>query len=504
MTRLSDLMWHTVKHAPVDETITADSAIARVRARRLARWGWIGGGLVVVAGIIGTSVLIPGPNPNTTPEPGSQAIEPSPTASRSLQTGYGLFDSWWGMCETKPFSLYPPGDTDFFSLAADLEPGTVVDPGDTLDFTATLTALADVDVITDGIDAVILFDDLVVGSLMSDDILQLHSFTEGEVSTVSLSVPLVVCGSTTELGAGDYELLVSQGYNPDLGGTAPQDSATSERAPRVTAVPIPFTISGDPSTNPLYQSDEIIVATSDEPPLPDNILTADIAQPLFEPLMVENDWDMAPGTSRWIIPQYRHSDEPSYYGYYGYLVDPLSMCDGFGLVDRVFPVVSANLDLYGDTVTLPSSIRLQYGWVVRDDPLLEVTRRNTTGFYLRNDGYEPQLPLFLFQDGVLAGYGLAYDVNADANQQPDPLPLSLADMDPTLYYGLVAPHTTTQRYFVWLEVHPCSTTAETSSLNPGRYTVMTSDGIYLGQGATPLSFSHLQLWTSQGTIEIID
>jgi len=502
MARLSDLMWHTVKHAPVDETITADSAIARVRARRLARWGWIGGGFAVVVAIVGVNVVVPALTSDATPEPGVLALEPSPTVSPGPLSRYELLDSWWGKCETDPQITYSSGDTDLFSLDVDFTPGAVLDPGDTLDFTATLTARTDTSVLTDGIDAVILFDDHIVGTLMSDDIFQIQSLAQGETSTVEFSFPLVICGSTTELGPGDYELLVSQGYNPDVTGREALEGGTSTVAPRVTAEPIPFTISGDPSTNPLNEQGASALGDFATPALPENVLDPETAQRLLEPLMVENDWDMAPGTSRWIVPQFDYGDEISYGGYY--YVEHFSPCDSSGLVDGVFPTVSAAADLFEETVTLPSSIELRYGWVVRDDPILEVTLRNTSGLYIPGGGFPSYTSIYLFRDGVLAGWGNASDLNAYANLEAESPPISLADMDPALYYGLIEPDASFASRIIWRELHPCSTTAEFSSLPPGTYTVMTSREFPLGMIGGGGAYFQLQLWTSQGTIEIID
>lgn len=501
MARLSDLMWHAIWNAPVDEIVTADAAIARVRARRMTRWGSIGAGLAVVGGIIGLNVLIPALAADADPDPAALALSPSPTASRGPLTAYDLLDSWWGTCETDPLTMYPPGDTDIFSLDADLEPGAVMDPGSTLDLTTTLTALTDSDVLSDGVDAVILYDGRIVSSLLNKDILQLHSYAQGEASTTTLSVPLLICESTTELGAGDYELVLSQGYNPDIGGNAAQDGGTSELAPRVTAEPIPFSISGDPRTNPLNQPGGSDIVTSNSPPLPTDLLDPATAEQLLAPLMVENDWDMAPGTSRWIIPTYNYSNEPYYYGGYYSVYEP---CAYTGLVDKAFPAISATADLFVENVTLPPSIGLRYGWVVRDDPILEVTRENRSGLYVPGSGYQAGVTLYLVRDGVLAGYGYATDVNEYVSREPQPVPISLAEMDPALYYGLVAPATSSQGRFVWQELHPCSTTAGVSSLSPGTYTVVTSHDFGLDMVGTGGAYSQIQLWTAQGTIKITE
>jgi hypothetical protein len=503
MARLSDLMWHAIWHAPIDETITAESAVARVRARRMARWGSIGGGFAVVAGVVGLNVLIPALAADADAHAAPGALGPSPTASQVPLTAYELLDAWWGQCETDPLATYPPGDTDLFSLTADLEPGIVVDPGDPLELTTILTALVDSDVLTDGVDAVILYDGLVVGSWMSHDIVQLSSHVEGETSAVALSVPLNVCGSTTELGAGDYQLVVSQGYSTNIGGDEPQDGGSSELAPRVTAEPIPFTISGDPQTNPLHQIGETVVVYSDAPRMPENLLDTREARQLFEPLMVENTWSMAPGTSRWIVPQYDYPDDSYSYNYYGPYAQ-LTPCTMSGLIDHVFPSVSADVDLFTQTVSLPASVGLRYGWIVRDDPLIEVTQRNTSEFYIPNSTFLSQVSLYLFRGGILAGYGYAVNVNGYVVPETDSPPLNLADVDPAEYYGLIPPQSSDHGSFVWQDLHACSSTGEASSLSPGTYTVVTANNFYLDMSGEPGTYTQMQLWTSQGTIEIIE
>jgi hypothetical protein len=482
--------------------VTVDGVIARVQARRRVKWGSFGA-LLGCGAILVSALVVPAlttDNPPADDPSNSGVLGPSsnPSGTADHRSKYEIADAWWGTCSSKPLAIYPPGNTDLFSISTNLAPNGFVDSNQPLEIDVTVEALTSSDVLVNGVDAAILYDGRVVGAALNADIVQLHRFDDGETLTETVSLPLVICNGAVPLGPGDYTLVVSMGYNPNVEGTAPEDGGEGMVAPRVVAEPIAFSIAGDPATNPLNQPQ---TAGSAVPPLPDNLLTAPRAESLFAPAMKENEWDMAPGTSRWIVPVYEQStilyNSSSPYDFCGYS----------GLVDGTFPSTSAMVDLIEEKATLPDSIRLRYGWVVEGEPLLDLTLENTSGFSIPNFGSLNQVSLYLVDDGVLAGVGYAIDIDSYSQSGSSSSLTPASGIDPFVaYYGftLWAPGPVAQGHYVMQELHPCSTAGNDSSLAPGTYTVLTVLDLYLDISGASGDYGQVQLWTVQGTLEIVD
>jgi hypothetical protein len=516
MTKLSDLLRGAADRAPVGEaSVSVGRAARRVRVQRGVRGvgnGVAGLGAVALAvlGIVqpgsaitaaSTAALAPG----AAPVAGAEA----PKDSMIAADGRGMS---WGTCGSFPLQDYGTGGTDAFSIAAEFDAAATPDGGATVDIPVTVTANQALDVTTNGPDAVVLWQGMVVAALSVSQAEQALILAQGETTQSVASLPLVDCFTDAPLPASTYDLVVSQAFmnrataptpepSPSIeptvaptptivpqpsSGTGTSDVAIMPVEPpgwdyRITSDPITFAVAGDPVDNPFA---DYYPQPWTPPAQPDDILTPAVARTMFEAAATSAPWDMAKGSSRWILPSgYGQVEtfaptatDQNYFG-----------CSGDGLSGLHFPTRSADLGLLSVSADVPTRLSVSYGWVVDDNPKVAVSVTNTSSYSIPGFYGEPNRSLYLVQDGrVLAeAYPVALDPNAGMlMKESAPTTDTATQDDPATYWGTLAPGASLSGTYLWRDVNPCSRQDGTvTSLQSGNYTLLAMQSVSLQQSS---------------------
>lgn len=538
MTRLSDLLRGAADRAPIGEvSVSAARALRRVRVHRGVRGaanGLAGAGAaaLIVVGIIHPSVDSTNAAYNRNLLNAPAAAQPTDDQAGNLTAGremMPIYDSGWGTCGSYPLNSYPSGPGTAITLSIGSDGWTDLEGASTLEVPVTRLATDAANVQTTGPDAAILYQGMLVGLLSNTDAEQILNLAAGDSADSTLEVPLVNCFDGSALPAGSYEIVVSQGFadvadepvpepsvspipeptlvpepapEPSVGvgtGTAEPgsvgDSAAGSTASvvapmpveppatwdyRVTSTPVAFTIAGDVVDNPFGG----YVNTWVQPALPDNVLTPGEARDLYYQNIALEPWDMAPGTSRWIIPNYNNPTPAGaetliatqQVGWFG--------CSYDGLTGLTFPTESANLDLLQVSVDVPSRVHLSYGWVVDGNPKVTYSVTNSSDYLLPGFYGEPNHQLYLVRDGRVIAE--AYPVNTDPNNPVlymnsvrGSATSEVIAPDVAEYYGILEPGASTSGDYLWRDVSGCWNGSEQGTVPAGTYTVLSLQSLYL-------------------------
>ena len=240
---------------------------------------------------------------------------------------------------------------------------------------------------------------------------------------------------------------------------------------------MPFTIAGDQAKDPFgkYLNPTDPGTVDPNPATPSDVLTSDEARKAYEAALL-GKWDMAVGTQRVVKTSDSQDASPDAWvdSYYGCPMDGAK---------NAFPAQSAGLDWLGVSGSLPSSIHVSYGWVVDGNPLVHYAVKNNTdsslpGFY---EGSSPRL--VLVKDGRVVAE--AYPVNPNQNGGA----IAYATDDTTgggekLIYapesGYLAPGDTLSGDYLWRDLNGCWNAARANVVQPGTYTVLSAQDLYLG------------------------
>jgi hypothetical protein len=540
MTRLSDLLRSAADRAPVGEaSVAVGRAARRVRVQRGVRGAANGvAGLGVVA-LITLGIVQPGSAinhataalvPVAAPAAGAAAPKDSSVASDARSMA-------WGTCGSFPLQNYGTGGTDAFSIAAKFDAAGTYAGGDTVKVPVTVTANGAVDVTTAGPDVVVLWQGMVVAAMSRSDAQQALKLAAGNSADFSASLPFVDCFASKPLPASDYELVVSQAFTnaaaatnpapapapaptpaptpapapaptpaptpePPL-GPAPQttfpvnpgagtgNASTSDVAVmpveppawdyRITADPIGFTIAGNPVDNPFA---DYYPQASTPPAQPDDILTPAKARELYDAAATTLPWDMAKGSSRWVIAG----------GYAGKETfapvaptDTSYGCSWDGVTSLHFPKESADLNLLAITGSVPSRVAVSYGWVVDNNPKATLSVTNKSTYSIPGFFGQPSSALYLVKDGRVVAQ--AYPVGLDPNagmlmKQSAVAPTANSTEDPATYWGTLAPAASLSGTYLWRDINACSRQDGTvTSVASGTYTLLTMQSVSLQPSA---------------------
>ena len=531
MTKLSDLLRSAADRAPVGNAkISVDDMARRVRTHRGLRGvsnGLVGAGAgaLLVLGVVQPGIAAPGSS-GLAPQDPPKADTGSRPETAAGDDGMSMWIAW-GYCGSFPLQDYGTEGTDVVDLNVDWAGGEAVEGGSTLDFTVTVLSNADVDLTSNGPVAVVLWEGMVVSTLTSEQAEAAVALALGESQEFPVSLPLVDCFEGNALPASSYELLVSQAFldatvDPGLepepvpeptGSSTPEPSVVPDGDTAVssdgvtTAVepepgmvdimpiegpgwdylavsqPIAFTVAGDPVDNPFG---DYYPQPWTPPVLPDDALTPDIARELFGAHQASGTWDMAKGTSRWILPSYGQWDEDgnqvgseSWFG-----------CSYDGTLGVSFPGASSDFPLLDVDANIPSRINVSYGWVVDNNPEVAFSVRNASEFSLPGFYGEPNRALYLVRNGRIVAE--AYPTNLDPNGG---VRLAATDSVSKLIApeyqesGYLAPDGTLSGDYLWREVTGCWTEGGNTAISAGTYTVVTAQSIYLetyGAGSGPI------------------
>ena len=303
----------------------------------------------------------------------------------------------------------------------------------------------------------------------------------------------------------------------------------------VTSASVTVAVAGDPVNDPFAA----YVWTP--PAMPDNVLTPAEGRALYEAGVVSGPWDMAKGTSRWIIPNYDNvptadSSRIAAQNWFG--------CSSDGSTGLTFPRQSAVLDLLNVSVTTPSRVNVSYGWVIDGNPEVKWTVTNTSDYSLPGFYGQPSQQLYLVKNGRVIAQ--AYPVNVDptggvlyAMDSYKGAATDTASPDVAQYYGLLMAGTSLDADTLWRDVSGCWNGEKQAPVTAGTYTLLTMQSIYLqttdfgptgimppvpepavsnaegvkvgapsivapggGDPSQTYDYVELQMWTSLGTVTI--
>jgi hypothetical protein len=523
-----------------DASVAVDRVSRRVRLNRGMRAAGNGAVGVGAAALLAVTFVLPGAamtanssdsfGPAAAPEAGGAVKANDDSALLANPTDRA---AEWGMCGSFPLQDYGYGATDRASVAASFDASSEPEAGSTVDVGYSITADDDVEAATNGPDVVVLWDGMVVARASGEDAATAVTNAANDVSGGTVALPLVDCFRGDPLPPSKYEIVVSQGFanridvaeptplpstepapsssaspspaaSPRLPETplpvdpslvaAPDDRTTSgnlrsdpvvepDIAPmpvepygwdfRVTSEPIGFAVAGDPVDNPFA---DYFPQPWTPPAQPDDILTPEQARLLFDAHASSIPWSMAPGTSRWILPnggggRETFAPEQNYYG-----------CSWDGTTGLTFPTRSADLGLVSTTATIPDRISVSYGWVVDGNPEVTLSVTNTSDYSIPGFYGEPNRSLYLVKDGrvVAQAYPVSVDPNGGRLYAADGVAASTPADDPDRYWGTLAPGERVSGTYLWRDVSTCSGEDGTqTSLRPGTYTLLAMQSISL-------------------------
>jgi hypothetical protein len=565
MTRLSDLLRSAADRAPVgDAAVSLSRATRRVRAQRGVRG--VGNGVAGMGAfaLVIFGVVQPGlaNDAAATRDAAAPELAPDPASGGAQDSVIASDGKWmsWGTCGSFPLQDYGSGGTDALSIVAAFDGGSTPEGGTTLDIPVTVTASQDLALTTNGPDAAVLWEGMVVATLTASQTEQALNLAAGDTVESVASLALVDCFAGEPLPASSYQLVVSQAYlnatpaptptveptveptvaptveptveplpepqprttlPPDAGdqtGAGAGDSGEAGVAPgdvqilpvepqgwdyRITSEPISFAVAGDPVDNPFA---DYYPQPWTPPTQPEDMLTPAIARELFDAAATSVGWDMAEGTSRWILPNgygdvQTFAPEPAEQGYFG--------CSWDGVSGLTFPTRSANLDLLSISADAPSRLSISYGWVVDDNPEVTLSVTNTSSYSIPGFYGEPSRSLYLVKDGRVVAEafpantdpngqmlakgalttdtaGVARDAVGDAVQQGAALQKSeVAPDEADSYWGLLAPGESVSGTYLWRDVNRCwRDDGSTANLSAGTYTLLAMQSISLQQYGT--------------------
>lgn len=478
--KLSDSLRAMADRAPVDDaSISAAAAIRSVKTRRALR---VTANSVVGAGAAAAltfAIVMPTLNASDGYTAGAGVPEIAANGGYVNDLG-GPGDARlaFGVCGAPVgFPAEQPGTLVIVNPPADAVAGGA---STTLD--VTLTASEDLTGQFGVPSVLVVWNGIVVGT-SSPAITQVQdlSLAAGESTTGSVELELVNCWDDTALPGGVYQLVAAQDVftsasEPAEVPPASEGEATAEAGviePDATVSfdagytflsdPVEITVDGKQVDDPFGQ-----YLNPAQPELPSDFLTPQIAREMYQKALVTGTWDMAKGTQRVVVTSDSASTnqllwEQNYFG-----------CAWDGGAARPFPTASADLRLLDVTGTLPAQVSLSYGWIVDGNPLVDLAVTNVSGHSMPQM-YEPNTTLvFVKNDRVV---GEAYLTNVNRNAQYAEAPFFAAGAQVGGQY-------------VWRDVNGCWSNTGELPLEPGTYTVLNSQYLYLtsdSYGVVPFS-----------------
>jgi len=504
---MSDALRGAAETAPVEDAhVSIGSVRSRARRNRAIRVGangivGVGAAALIFAGVAGVVA-------NQTGLPAAEAdggslrddakggTEPAFVGNDSAVAQGGAA---YGCGAPLDFSQFPAGD-----VTAAVDFGGV--DGNTAQFKIRYETTADGSYTPDSPTVYVVWNDLVVAAGPAAGDSDQLTVTAAENAVRGAGFDLVNCWDGAALPAGDYTLVTVTGVSaavppveeptgepaaepsavdPDtsVSSDAAGDAADIAVEPLTYAVSeaVAFTVAGDPVKDPFQQYlNPVDPVDPNTPAAPDDVLTSEEARAAYEAALA-GKWNMAPGTQRVVKSGDGKDTDPNAWaaGYYGCPTDGVS---------GAFPKESADLDWLGVDANLPSSIHVSYGWVVDGNPLVHYGITNNTewslpGFY---QGSAPRL--VLVKDGRVVAE--AYPVNPNQNggvvmpfAADGDIAAATEGGDKLIYApeaGYLAPGASLSGDYLWRDLSGCWTANGTSTVDPGTYTVLSAQDIYLG------------------------
>ncbi len=516
MTRLSDHLRGLADRAPVaDSVVSVEVASRRIHRQRRLRAGANAAAGVGAATVIAFAAINPGAGASN--DSAADAPEPAIAGGSEADSAFALPEDAtrlaWGTCGSYPLVDGVAAD-GAYSLSLSGAPEEAAG-GDSLALDAELTPASSGEVDTFGPQALILWNGMVVasGSAAAAESTVL-SLTAGEPIAQTVSADLVDCWEGAPLPGGTYQVLAVQEFYSDfevapplptdpgvdpgppvepaveptpesgaatsgVGGEAtgaplPPETTTDDTVvsglasdavtySRVVSEPLDLTLTGDVPEDPFGQ----YLPKPPEPiETPDDLLTSEQARQEFADRAAQGPWAMEAGSQRVLKTndsQDVNDADAWQQNYFGCAWDP-SMNEGF-------PTTSAAWDLLDVSASLPSSIDVSYGWVVEDNPVIDLKVTNVSGHTLPGYwGSEPNTGLVLVRDGKVVAEG--YPVST---QRGDMVLEQSQD-------GMLSPGAVLEGDYLWREVNGCYTGTSQAEVGTGTYTVLNVQTIYFNGG----------------------
>ncbi|WP_062530054.1 hypothetical protein [Demequina rhizosphaerae] len=217
--KLSDALRGAADRAPLDglavDTRRAQRRVTTQRGLRTGSGGVLAGGMVVVLGF-GISGAVGGSAATSGDDAGrdeAAAVTEESAGGADGEMDGAMADSSalaWGLCGQELPSLESTDAPVELDATIAGEPAV----GEELPVTVTSSVVADGTFATFGIDGVVLWDGVVVGTLGSDGVAaaEVADLAAGDSSVADLAVPLVNCWDGEPLPATKYELVLTQEF----------------------------------------------------------------------------------------------------------------------------------------------------------------------------------------------------------------------------------------------------------------------------------------------------
>jgi len=236
---------------------------------------------------------------------------------------------------------------------------------------------------------------------------------------------------------------------------APADRAVSNH--------VKLVVTGDVVVDPFGQ---YVTPSAPAVVLPADYLDPATARDEYTAHLTNAPWDMAAGTQRVVkTADALSSNDPNAWmdTYYG--------CSADGTTQPRFPTASADWSLLSVSAKLPSKVGVSYGWVIDNNPVVNLTVKNTSGHTLPGFWGQPSTSLYLVKDGkvVATSYLASTDPNGTA-----------ADVTNN---GLLSPDASLGGTYLWRDASGCWTGNSQLALKPGTYTVLLEQDIAVDNGA---------------------
>jgi hypothetical protein len=473
--RLSDSLRGMADRAPLGEaSVSAPDAIKRVKTRRAVRItanSAMGAG---AAAVVAFAIIVPtiGAGGGTgDPAAAPQAQEDGAGAESLADDARLAYGFCGGAVVTQAEGQ--PGTLTIAGVAEEAAEG-----GSVPSYDVTFTASENLEGSFGAPTVFVVWDGTVVGTAYgaSTEMAE-SSLAEGSALTTPVEVPLVNCWDGSPLPGGTYQIVASQEVftatepSPEEPvDVAPLDpSSAASDAPLAddsvvrfdagytfVSEPQVLTVAGEVPEDPFGQYLNPVM-----PELPEGFLTPEKARELYAASLVSGGWDMAEGTQRVLMTGDSAVTDGSLWesNYFG--------CAWDGAAGKDFPQESSEMALLGVSATVPAQIALSYGWVVDGNPQVDVQATNISEHVLPQL-YEPNASLVLVKDGkvVAEAYLTSLNRNPDYNQ------------DEHLEAGDIV-----SGEYLWRDVNGCWTNDGQLPVEPGTYTVLNQQYVYLASNA---------------------
>ncbi len=541
MTRLSDSLRGLADRAPIDHaTVSVAGAARRIQRGRRLRAAANATAGVGVAAVVALAAIHPGGSAPLSSAEGADAGKTGGSADAPAIAG--MEDQaylWeWGACGSRPLEENTDGNGYNASLELSVT-DNVAEPGDIVSGELTLVPGDGVgDISTSGTaTVVVLWQGFAVArtdvtAVYADDLAKFEA-------------PLVNCWDGSTLPAGDYEVLVVHDVYPVAVDVPLEDAAGSDggaesgggadgvptpeatvsvptdahpdgsisitvepqaSVERVVSNAVNLEITGERSDNPF----DAYLGSSEPLAYPDDYLSPDIARAEYAARVTLEPWNMAAGTQRVVMTHDGLNPESLNYPNARYFGCPW---DGAGA--QGFPQESAKWNLLDVQASVPKQLKLSYGWVVDDNPEVSLSVTNLSEYSLPGFWSEPNAAFMLVKDG---------EVVADAY-------LSTIDRSGSMIAysddGMLAPGVELAGRYLWRDLSGCWIGNSPQAVEPGTYTVLNVQSLYLDSGAgamysepyvsdgaegevarpaiapaVSVDYIEMQVWTSLGTITV--